>query len=143
MAHRDRVEQARQAWNAGDLDGYLTMYDETVQLHGYSPAPMDKATVTGFYQGIWAAFAAGGKPNPELEFHEVLEQGDLYCCRFTMSGIHQGEFLGVPATGRGYALAGMTILRFGPAGTLVERWSVADFLGLLMQLGAFPPPPPA
>ena len=71
----------------------------------------------------------------------MLEQGDLYCCRFTMSGVHQGEFMGVPATGRPYALAGITVMRFGDAGTVVERWSTADFFGLFMQLGAFPPAP--
>ena len=26
-------------WNAGDLDGYLTLYDEGILLHGYSPEP--------------------------------------------------------------------------------------------------------
>ncbi len=141
MTYTERAEQARQCWNAADLDGYLTLYDETIKLHGYGPEPFDKATVVGFYQGVWAAFAAEGAPNPALEFHEVLEQGDLYCCRFTMSGVHQGEFMGVPATGRPYALAGITVMRFGDAGTVVERWSTADFFGLFMQLGAFPPAP--
>ena len=141
MTHTERVEQARQAWNAGDLSGYLTLYDDSIQLHGYAPAPFDKAQATGFYQVIWAAFAAKGKPNPDLLFHEVMQDGDLYCCRFTMSGVHAGEFMGLPATGRPYRLEGITIMRFA-GDRVVERWSTADFLGLLTQLGAFPPPAP-
>jgi predicted ester cyclase len=141
MTHADDVERARQAWNAGDLSGYLTLYDDSIRLHGYAPEPFDKDRAAGFYQVIWAAFAAEGKPNPDLVFHEVLEDGDLYCCRFTMSGVHGGEFMGIPATGRPYRLEGITIMRF--AGEhVVERWSTADFLGLLTQLGAFPPPAP-
>ena len=73
-----RVEQARQRWNAGDLPGYLSLYDGEIRLHGYTPEPMNKAAVTGFYEMIWATMAAAGKPNPELAFHEVLTDGNLY-----------------------------------------------------------------
>ena len=138
-ADADRVEQARKAWNAGDLDGYLSLYDSTIKLYGYAPEPFDKAAVTEFYKQIFASLSPAGGP-PELVFHEVLVDGDLYCCRFTMSGVHTGEFMGVPATGKPYALGGITILRFGDKGTVVERWSSADMLGLLVQLGAIPAP---
>jgi len=40
-----RVEQARQRWNAGDLPGYLSLYDEQIKLHGYTPEPMNKTAV--------------------------------------------------------------------------------------------------
>ena len=134
-----RVEQARQRWQAGDLDGYLSLYDEGIRLHGYTPAPMGKQEAAGFYGMIWSALAAPGQPNPSLEFHEVMTDGDLYCCRFTMSGTHGGDFMGVPATGKPYALEGMTMMRFAN-GKVVERWSTADFLGLMVQIGAIPPP---
>jgi predicted ester cyclase len=137
--HAAAVERARQRWNAGDLDGYLSLYDERIRLHGYAPEPMDKATVTGFYRMIFATLAEPGRPNPGLEFHEVLVDGDLYCCRFTMTGAQQGEFMGVPATGKPYRLEGITIMRFA-GDRVVERWSTADFLGMLVQLGAIPAP---
>ena len=56
-----------------------------------------------------------------------------------MHGTHHGEFMGVPATGTQIALAGITILRF-EGDQVVERWSQADMLGLLVQLGAVPAP---
>lgn len=134
-----RVEQARQRWNAGDLPGYLSLYDESIKLHGYTPEPMNKAAVTGFYQMIWSTMAAGGKPNPSLDFHDVLTDGNQYCCRFTMSGVHTGMFLGVPATGKPYVLPGITIMHFRD-GKVIERWSSADMLSVLVQIGAVPPP---
>jgi predicted ester cyclase len=140
MSHSENVERARRAWNAGHLDDYLTLYDDAISLHGYSPVPLDKAQAAGFYGMIWTAFAADGKPNPDLAFHETLEDDDLYSCRFTMSGTHRAEFMGIPATGRPYRLEGMTIMRFA-GDQVIERWSTSDFLGLLIQLGAFPPPP--
>jgi len=134
-----RVERARQSWNDGDLAGYLDLYDDRIRLHGYSPEPMGKAEATAFYEMVSAALAEAGRPNPGLQFHEVLVDGDLYCCRFTMTGVHGGEFMGVPATGRPYVLDGITIMRF-EGERVVERWSTADFLGMLMQIGAIPAP---
>ena len=134
-----RLEAARRCWNAGDLPGYLSLYDPSIRLHGYTPEPMNKTAVTGFYQAVFDAMAAKGRPGPLLEFHDVLTDGDRYCCRFTMSGVHQGVFHGVAATGRPYVLPGITIMRFS-GDTVVERWSSADMLGLLVQIGAMTPP---
>jgi len=128
------LSAAAARWNAGDLDGYLTLYDEGIRLHGYSPEPMDKVQVRGFYQGIFRSF-----DSPKLEFHEVLWDGDTCAIRFTMTGRHTSEFMGVPATGASIALPGITILHFR-GDRCVERFSQADMLGLLIQIGAVPAP---
>jgi predicted ester cyclase len=88
----------------------------------------EKPAVTGFYQMIWNALGAPGQPSPKLDFHEMLTEDPLYCCRFTMSGVQNGEFMGTPASGKPYASAGITIMRF-QGDRVVERWSSADFLG--------------
>jgi len=46
--------------------------------------------------------------------------------------------MGIPPTGKQVTMTGITILRFA-GGKCVERWSEADFLGLLQQLGVVPP----
>lgn len=63
--------------------------------------------------------------------------GDRVACRFMVSGMHRGPFRGMPATNKPFSLPGITILRFAD-GRCVERWSQADFLSLLQQLGAMP-----
>ena len=128
------LSAAAERWNAGDLDGYLALYDEGIRLHGYSPEPMDKVQVRGFYQGIFRSF-----DSPKLEFHEVLWDADTCAIRFTMTGRHVEEFMGVPATGTAIALPGITMLRFR-GDRCVERFSQADMLGLLVQIGAVPAP---
>jgi predicted ester cyclase len=95
---------------------------------------MNKVQVRGFYEGIFRAFGA-----PKLEFHEVLWDGDACAIRFTMTGRHVQEFMGVPATGTTIILPGITILHFR-ADRVVERFSQADMLGLLVQVGAVPAP---
>jgi predicted ester cyclase len=95
---------------------------------------MNKDQVRGFYQGIFSAFGA-----PKLEFYEVLCDGDVAAIRFTMTGRHVDEFMGVPASGTAIALPGITILHFR-ADRVIERFSQADMLGLLVQMGAVPAP---
>jgi predicted ester cyclase len=130
----EALSAALERWNADDLDGYLRLYDEDIRLHGYSPAPLTKTEVRAFYQGIFAAFDA-----PKLTFDEVHWDGDACTIRFTMTGTHVGDFMGVPATGTAITLPGITILHF--AGDQVrERFSQADMLGLLIQVGAIPAP---
>lgn len=131
---QEALSGAYESWNAGDLDGYLSLYDEGIRLHGYSPEPMNKVQVRGFYEGIFSAF-----DTPKLEFHEVLWDGDVCSIRFTMTGRHVNEFMGVPATGRVITLPGITILHFHGV-RVVERFSQADMLGLLVQIGAVPAP---
>ena len=65
--------------------------------------------------------------------------GDACTIRFTMSGKHQGEWLGVPGTGLDVAVPGITILHF-EGDQVRERWSQADLLGFLVQVGAVPAP---
>ena len=86
----------------------------------------------GFYRGFFSAF-----PGSQLSFDDVFGDDDRLACRFVVRATHGGEFQGIAATGRQIVLPGITILRFRD-GVCVERWSQADFLWLLTQLGAMP-----
>jgi predicted ester cyclase len=131
---QDAFAQAVERFNDGDLDAYLELYDDAINLHGYGPEAMDKPAVRGFYESVFAAF-----DSLALDVHEVLWDGDAATVRFTMTGRHTGEFLGIPPTGRDIALAGISILHFA-GDRVVERFAVSDMLGLLVQLGAIPAP---
>jgi len=121
-------------WNADDLDGYLDLYAEDARLHGFAPEPLDTTGARAFYEGLVAAF-----PGSHIELHDTFGDGDRLTTRFTLTGRHDGDFMGLPATGREIALPGITILHFRD-GRCVERWTCSDMLGLLVQLGAVPPP---
>lgn len=133
-ANRDAFFRAIERWNAGDLDGYLELYDESIALHGYSEGPMAKSEVRGFYQGLF-----GSLSDIRIQIHQVVEDASNVAARFVLTGRHTGDLGGVSATGRTVEQQGMTILRFAN-GRCVERWSVADFLPVLVQIGAMPKP---
>ncbi len=78
---------------------------------------------------------------PDLVF-VILEQvaeGDKVVSRFEFTGTHRGEFLGVPATGRQVRVWGTVIDRLED-GRIKETRLIMDALGLMVQLGVFPPP---
>jgi steroid delta-isomerase-like uncharacterized protein len=131
---QQNLHAAIAAFNKGDMDGYLALYDDAIALHGYTPEAMDKTAAHGFYPGMLTAF-----PDAQLVFDDEFWSDDRVAVRFTMSGTHQGEFMGVPATGREIVFPGITILRFA-GDRVIERWSQADMLGLLVQIGAVPAP---
>ena len=111
---------------------YFDLYDQDVVLQGYAGVDPGLDSVKQFYAALWEAF-----PDSRLSVEDLFAKGDRVVCRFSMRATHQGEFLGVPATGKAITLPGITILRFVD-GKCVERWSQANFLSVLQQLGALP-----
>ena len=55
-------------------------------------------------------------------------------------GLHRSDHLGVPATGRPYAMPSMHLCR-GDGDRLAEHWGVRDELSVLYQVGALTPGP--
>ncbi|MGI9174727.1 MAG: ester cyclase [Rhodothermales bacterium] len=65
----------------------------------------------------------------------MMATDDEVAIRYTISGTHEGEFMGVAPTGRKVEAAAMQIARF-ENGKVKERWGLTDQLGLLQQIGA-------
>ena len=80
-----------------------------------------------------------GFPDMHWSVEEQMAEGDKVMTRFEWTGTHQGEFLGVPATGRPVRVWGIVIDRF-QGGKIKDTRLIMDALGLMMQLGVFPPP---
>jgi steroid delta-isomerase-like uncharacterized protein len=76
-------------------------------------------------------------PGFETTIEDLVAEGDKVTVRHTHHATHQGEFNGIPPTGRQVAVSGIEILRLRD-GQIVEFWHLDDFLGLLQQLGVVP-----
>jgi predicted ester cyclase len=61
-------------------------------------------------------------------------------CSIVGTGTHEGEFLGIPPTGKRIELETIDIIRVRD-GKCVEHWGVSDGLALMQQLGVIEPPP--
>jgi predicted ester cyclase len=81
----------------------------------------------------------GAFPDCRWEEQAMVAEGDLVVGRYVLRGTHQGEFFGIPPTGRSIAVSNIHILRIA-GGVIVEHWGHGDDLGMLGQLGAAPQP---
>ena len=64
---------------------------------------------------------------------DQIADGDRVMTRWTIRGIHQGEFRGMAPTGEGVEINGIGIFRFSPEGKVVESWDSYDQLGIMRQ----------
>ena len=80
---------------------------------------------------------------PDIQWivDEQIAEGEKVVSRFTWTGTHQGEFLGIPPKGKRVKVWGvvMDVVRDG---MLSESRIIMDTMGLLQQLGAIPAPNP-
>jgi predicted ester cyclase len=76
-------------------------------------------------------------PDGHAALEDLIAEGDKVVWRYTFRGTHQGEFMGVPATGKVVTYTGIIISRIA-GGKFVEDWESFDALGLMQQLGAIP-----
>jgi steroid delta-isomerase-like uncharacterized protein len=70
-----------------------------------------------------------------VTIEDTIAEGDKVAVRWTWSGTHTGEFMGIGPTGRQITVAGISIHRFAD-GKFVESWANYDSLGMMQQLTA-------
>jgi steroid delta-isomerase-like uncharacterized protein len=73
-------------------------------------------------------------PDLHIEIEELVSAGNKTVISFTLSGTHEGDLMGIAATGRQVKVSGMTLSHF-ENGKIVEEWELLDQLTLFQQLG--------
>ncbi|MGL6278596.1 MAG: ester cyclase [Gaiella sp.] len=125
--------------SAGDVDGLDGLIADDFVEHeaipGFEPT---KEGTKAFFGVITAAF-----PDLRMEPEDVLTSDDKAVARVRMTGTHQGEFMGMPPTGKAVDIQLIDIIRFGDDGRAHEHWGVSDMMTMMEQLGAIPEGPPA
>jgi predicted ester cyclase len=126
-----------QVFESGDLERIRDLVTDDFVDHGAppglaSPGPDGYIGVLRYVTGVLQI---------RSEVHDVVADGDQVAIRATAHGVHRTDFLGVPATGRPYAMHTMHLYR-AEGDRLAEHRGIRDELGVLVQLGAMAPPAP-
>ena len=116
------------------------------------PSMADEFVATDYYnhdapdpsiglEGVKSAVTTFKKafPDAQVNIAYQLAEGDKVVSRYTWSGTHQGEFYGVPATGKRVNWTVTATFRIAD-GKIRETWLNMDQLGLMQQLGVVPTP---
>ncbi len=73
-------------------------------------------------------------PEYELIAEDILAEGDLVAIRGRLVGIHKGDFMGIPPTGRKIDLELFVNYRIAN-GKIVDHWMILDSAVMMEQLG--------
>jgi steroid delta-isomerase-like uncharacterized protein len=76
-------------------------------------------------------------PDSYFTVEDMVAEGEKVATRKTFHGTHEGEFMGIPPSGRAVSMGLIDIVRISD-GRVVEHWSMGDTLGLMQQLGVIP-----
>jgi len=125
------------AASTGDEQILFTMIDELVAPDAVvrTPLPID-ATGPEALKQVWAMLFRI-YPDIHLTVEDVIAEGDKVVGRTTVTGTHQGEFMGVAATGKSVTYNEIFIFRFAD-GRVVETWGVVDVYAQMKQIGVIP-----
>jgi steroid delta-isomerase-like uncharacterized protein len=118
--------------------GDPSMADESVATDYYNHDAADpsiglegvKAFVNSFKSAV---------PDAQVNIAYQVAEGDKVVSRYTWSGTHQGEYFGVPATGKQVSYAATATFRIAD-GKIREAWINWDQWGLMQQLGVVSQP---
>jgi len=122
-------------WNQRDMGAIDELY--ATGYLGHDPSGLHGATLKEFKQATAGLFTAF--PDFHLTIDNEVVEGDKVVKRWTITGTHRGEFMGIPPTENHIAVTGINLYRIAD-GKIVETWWSSDALGMLQQLGVIPPP---
>ena len=130
-----------EVWNKGNFAFLDEAYPPDFTLHalwqnlsaggsgdvvGRDPA---KKVIAGWRHGF---------PDLVVTVEEQVAEGDIVVTRHHATGTQHNDFMGIPATGKGGTISGVTFTRIAN-GQMVEAWTMWDILGALQLMGVIPP----
>jgi steroid delta-isomerase-like uncharacterized protein len=127
----DRINE--EAFRQGDASVADEVFSEDFVEH--NPMPGMSSDRDGFKQliaGLHQAF-----PDLDVRIEDQIAEGDKVMERWVCTGTQDGEFMGIPPTGRRITVEGMDISRLED-GKIVEHWTQMDALAMMQQLGVIP-----
>jgi len=136
MADEQMLVEMIAAWNAHDLDRILALYtaDPVYEEVTLGEVHRGRAAVRECFGGGFIAF-----PDLRFELTWTLVAGARVASEWTMSGTHDGDFTGMPATHKPFRVRGASAFELVGDKVQAQRdyW---DLVTLLTQLGVMPQP---
>jgi predicted ester cyclase len=117
-------------WDVSAPDGLAeSLFDQEVVDHnaqaGQGPGLPGVKQVISLYHDAF--------PDLTLACEDIVPAGDKVAVRWTATGTHEGDQLGVPATHRKITLTGIDIVRIAD-GRITERWGEGNGLEMMRQI---------
>jgi steroid delta-isomerase-like uncharacterized protein len=115
-------------WNQGRRDAIAEMLAPDAVLHEGNTDTSGPEGFYPFYDRLRATLS-----EIDVNVQDTFAEEDKLCVRWSCTGKHTGNGLGIAPTGKAIHVTGITILRIADQ-RLVEGWQNWDMLGMLEQI---------
>lgn len=149
-ATTDQHDRGSLPWNPMSADANMALvrrFIDEVVVAGSEDA-VDELVAPGFVPHSWPGVGPGREPLKQaqkrisaglsdawMRIEDIIAEGDRVAVRLTSHAVHNGEFMGMPASGREYTVSETHIFRIRD-GHVAEHWRDMDSMDLMRQLGA-------
>ena len=123
----DLAQQYVDGWNERDASKLVNLFSSTITWDGKERTRDDLAESNNF-AAWWEAFT-----DFQLDLDRIVVDGREAAFRFTMTGSHEGQFLGLKPTGETIEVSEMIMISVDNEG-INELWFEWDELGFYSQL---------
>jgi steroid delta-isomerase-like uncharacterized protein len=119
-------------------EGKVELAEELISP-AYTRTDPSTPWVTGDREGVKQVMLSLRSAFPDLHFdtQELIPTGDKVIVRWTATGTHQGELLGIAPSGMSVSIMGTSIYRLS-GGQMVDEYTIWDSMGMMQQLGVIP-----
>jgi len=131
--NKDAVIRFNRAyWESGNVkivkEFFPDYYVDHFEPHDGNSPPIDTILLVEFMTGFKKGFS-----NVNIEFHEVLGEGDKVSLLKTITAIHTGEFMGKAATGKKVVIniVETDILKDGK---IIDTWALSNLPQVIQAL---------
>ncbi|MCG8426874.1 MAG: ester cyclase [Chromatiales bacterium] len=114
-------------------NGNLPVLDEIIHPKYVFRSPGQELHGREGLRGLFTAYRTAF-PDLHVKIDDLVIAGDKAVLSFALSGTHEGDLMGIAATGNQVKVNGMTLSRF-ESGKIVEEWELLDQLNMFQQLG--------
>ena len=125
------IEKVQNQHNLAEIDA---LYSPNFIDHSGPVNPQGIEGLKMFFTMMFTAF-----PDMHFTILKQIAEGDQVMTYKVFHGTHQGIFMGIPPTGNQVSVEVMDILTIHE-GKITEHWTVADYLGMMQQIGAVTTP---
>lgn len=133
--NKDAARRIVEGISSGDASVIDRLFTENYKDYSLPPGlPSGREGTRQLLAALRAAF-----PDFQYTVEQEIAEGELVVHRLTGRGTMQGEFQGMPPTGKQATWQEIHIGRFED-GKIAEHWATIDQLGMLQQLGLLPMP---
>jgi hypothetical protein len=138
-SHKAIIRRFHDATNSGDAELISKTIDEFVQPDALIRTPLPLHT-TGA-EALKEVFTRLHRVYSDLHvtIEDLIEEGDKVVSRNTVTGTQQGDYMGVPPTGKSVRYDEIFVFRFVD-GRIAETWGVVDVFAQMRQLGVIAAP---